>query len=106
AALAQSTVPVSYDTTYDNSTSSLNVTACSYELERLGFTTLGSLPDFPYIGGASVVPPNGSSGCGTCWELEYDGNTVAILAVDYTQEGFNLAKEATASQVDSSACGL
>jgi len=123
AAYAQPTVTVSYDTTYDNCSASLNTVACSSQLETLGYATFGSLPDFPYIGGAGVVSATGSTGCGTCWELTYDGNKIVVLAIDYTDEGFNIAQEAldaltdgraqslgwlqaTATQMNASACGL
>jgi hypothetical protein len=53
AALATS---VSYDPTYDQSSGLLSSTACSNGPNGLigkGYSTLGSLPDFPYIGGSS-----------------------------------------------------
>ncbi|KAH9950653.1 Cerato-platanin [Amylocystis lapponica] len=123
--LAQS-VSVSYDEAYDVSSTSLNEVACSdgpNGLESKGFTTFGSLPDFPKIGGAYVVTGWDSASCGTCWELSYDGNTVTVLAMDVASDGFNLSLEAmnlltdnqakflgrvtaTATQVDASQCGL
>ncbi|GBE82789.1 Protein SnodProt1 [Sparassis crispa] len=124
--LAQTSVSVSYDTTYDNSAEPLSNLACSdgaNGLEHYGYTTLGSLPDFPYVGGSHVVTGWDSTGCGTCWELTYDGTTITVLAVDTAPEGFNLSEEAmnaltngqavaigrltaTAVQVNSSQCGL
>jgi len=50
---------ITYDTFYDNGSASLNDTACSngeYGLITRNFTTLDSLPDFPYIGGSFAVP--------------------------------------------------
>jgi len=69
------------------------------------------------------VTPSGSEGCATCWELSYEGNKINVLAIDYTDDGFNVAEEAfdvltngqaqhlgrskvTATQVDGSGCGL
>ncbi|KAF9815290.1 hypothetical protein IEO21_04653 [Rhodonia placenta] len=120
---AQATVPVSYDTVYDNCSASLSTVACSSQLESLGYDTFGSLPDFPFIGGAAVVTPYGSGECGSCWELSYQGNRITVLAIDYTDQGFNIAEEAfdvltngqaqslgrleaVATQVNISACGL
>ncbi|GBE82785.1 Protein SnodProt1 [Sparassis crispa] len=125
-ALAQTSVSVSYDNTYDNSAESLNDLACSNGpngLEHLGYNYLGELPDFPYVGGSFAVTGWDSTGCGTCWEITYDGTTITVLAVDTASEGFNLSEEAmnaltngqaeflgrvtaTAVQVDASQCGL
>ncbi|KAL6308686.1 Cerato-platanin-domain-containing protein [Sparassis latifolia] len=96
-ALAQTSVSVSYDNTYDNSAESLNDLACSNGpngLEHLGYNYLGELPDFPYVGGSFAVTGWDSTGCGTCWEITYDGTTITVLAVDTASEGFNLSEEA------------
>ena len=125
-ALAQMSVSVSYDTTYDSSSTSLNSVACSdgpNGLETKGYTTFGSLPDFPYIGGASVVAGWNSPDCGTCWSLAYNDQTITVLAIDTAPDGFNIALDAmnvltdgqaqflgrvtaTATQVDASQCGM
>ena len=117
---------VAYDENYDNSGQSLNTVACSdgsNGVENLGYTTFGSLPDFPYIGAAAAVSGWGSAECGTCWELAWDGNTINVLAIDHAIEGFNIALgamntltnnqatflgriDAQAQQVDPSQCGL
>lgn len=57
---------VSYDRIYDNSAANLNTVACSdgpHGLMRLGYTTFGSLPDYPYIGGSSDVVAWDSPSC-------------------------------------------
>ncbi|KAL6308688.1 Cerato-platanin [Sparassis latifolia] len=125
AVLAQ-TVSVSYDTTYDNASESLSYVACSdgaNGLETKGYTTIGSLPDFPYVGGAYTITGWNSAACGTCYELTYGTTTITVLAIDVATEGFNLSEEAmnaltnnqavflgrvnaTAVQVDASQCGL
>lgn len=49
---------VSYDTGYDDASRSLSSVSCSDGTNGLltkGYTNQGSLPDFPYIGGADVV---------------------------------------------------
>ncbi|KZT67688.1 Sm1 protein [Daedalea quercina L-15889] len=130
SALAQQTVTVSYDQTYDNAGQSLDTVACSdgaYGLDP-PYSTFGDLPDFPYIGGAAAVSGWGSSECGTCWQLQYTSATgteytIDVLAIDHTDAGFNIGLtafnalvggdgtfygrvNAVATQVDQSVCGL
>lgn len=123
--LAQ-TESLSYDTTYDNSTLSLDYVACSdgpNGLINKGYTTLGQLPTFPRIGGVYTVTGWDSAYCGTCYEVTYGNTTLAVLAVDTASEGFNLSEEAmnaltggeaaflgrvevTAVEVAASVCGM
>lgn len=152
-AAAASAVSVSYDTGYDDANRSLTSVACSDGSNGLipkGYPTQGSLPDFPFIGGAAVVAgwndpdvsPTDSFGeererereadqptrgpkiqCGSCWQLTYNGKSINVLAIDHTDNGFNLALgamnaltnnqaeflgriEATATQVAASVCGI
>ncbi|KAI0787946.1 hypothetical protein C8Q74DRAFT_1176334, partial [Fomes fomentarius] len=117
---------VSYDTVYDAKGTSLDVVACSdgeNGLESQGFTTFGSLPKFPYIGGAQAVAGWNSPNCGSCWQLKYKNNTINVLAIDHAKSGFNIAKaaldkltnnqaeklgviQATVTEVAPSVCGL
>ncbi|KAI0750311.1 Cerato-platanin [Daedaleopsis nitida] len=128
SALASSAlgVTVSYDETYDNASGSLTTVACSDGENGLipkGFSTFGSLPHFPNIGGAAAVAGWNSDQCGTCWQLTYKGRSINVLAVDHTDAGFNIALgamntltnnqgvflgriDATATKVASSQCGL
>ena len=124
-------IQVTYDTAYDNSGTSLTSMACSDGSNGLitrGYTTLGSLPKFPHIGGAYVVTGWNSASCGTCWSLTYtnaQGNntTINVLAIDVAKSGFNIALSAmneltngnaiqigivnvTSVSVPSSVCGL
>ena len=105
---------------------SLSTVACSdgsHGLLTKGFSTFGSLPHFPNIGGAQAVGGWNSASCGSCWQLRYKGKSINVLAVDHTDAGFNIAKaamntltgghaeefgrvDATATQVSASACGL
>jgi len=93
---------VTYDTVYDNSHGSLTTVACSDGANGLitrGFTTFGSLPKFPHIGGAEAVTGWNSLNCGTCWELTYTNaqgqkKTINVLAIDFAQSGFNIALSA------------
>ncbi|KAI0637625.1 immunomodulatory protein [Trametes polyzona] len=119
-------VTVSYDMTYDNPAFDLGVTACSdgpNGLQTKGFTNLGSLPQFPNVGGAAAIAAWNSPNCGSCWQLTYNGKSINVLAVDHTDDGFNLSLEALntltdgqgeflgridaqATQVAASQCGL
>jgi hypothetical protein len=82
-----------------------------------------SLPKFPYIGGASQISGWGSSECGTCWALTYNGKTINVLAIDHANSGFNIGLNAmnaltnnqakslgrinvTYKQVAASVCGI
>ncbi|KAF8061675.1 Cerato-platanin [Lyophyllum atratum] len=124
-------VTLSYDTAYDNSGASLATVACSDGPNGLltdGFTTFGSLPKFPHIGGAAAVEGYDSSNCGTCWELTYTNTkgvkkAINVIAIDHAQAGFNIALTAmdeltggqavhlgrvdvASKQVAASVCGL
>ncbi|KAI0628745.1 immunomodulatory protein [Trametes polyzona] len=119
-------VTVSYDETYDNGSGSLATVACSdgsHGLLTKGFSTFGSLPHFPNIGGAAAVGGWNSDQCGTCWQLTYNGKSINVLAVDHADAGFNIALQAmntltngqarqlgridvSAKQVAASQCGL
>jgi len=128
-AFAQTYVSVAYDTTYDNSAQSMDTVACSNGVYGLAsaYPTFGSVPNFPYIGGAPAITGWDSSSCGTCWELTYSaGNideTIYVTAIDVGSDGFVLSEEAmntltngnavafgrvsaTVTQVDPSSCGL
>ena len=120
------TASVSYDNTYDDSSASLDIVACSNGANGLltkGYTTFGSLPSFPRIGGAAAVAGWNSVNCGTCWQLTYNDVSIVVLAIDHTDDGFNISEEAlneltngqavdlgrvtaTVTQVDAKQCGL
>jgi hypothetical protein len=126
SSLAQTTETLSYDTAYDDGELSLSSVACSdgpNGLETKGYTTLGSLPPFPNVGGVYTVTGWDSAACGTCYNVVYGNNNVSILAVDRSTAGFTISEAAmnkltgglavelgrvdvTATQVDASACGL
>ncbi|KAJ5923861.1 Cerato-platanin [Penicillium verhagenii] len=123
-------VSVSYDQKYDVGTSSLNTVACSdgaNGLESDDYTTFGSLPTFPLIGGAPTIDGWNSSACGTCYQLHFQSGkideTINILAIDAATGGFNIGLTAmnrltngqaenlgrvtaTYFEVDGSICGL
>lgn len=100
-AAAAVSVSVSYDQKYDVKQSSLTTVACSDGVNGLmskGYTTFGSLPKFPLIGGAPTVPGWNSPNCGKCYQLHYKaGNvdrTINVLAIDAAPGGFNIGLEA------------
>lgn len=117
----------SFDTIYDDPNQSLSNVACSNGLLTRGFTTFGSLPKFPSIGGGPPVTDFNSPGCGTCWQLTFVNSegvskSIDVLVID-VGTNFNIALEAmnvltdgqaaflgrvpvTAVQVNSSVCGL
>ncbi|KAH9918368.1 immunomodulatory protein [Epithele typhae] len=119
-------VTLSYDETYDKSSNSLAIVACSdgsHGMLTKGFTTFGSLPHFPNIGGAVAIAGWNDADCGSCWQLTYNGKSINVLAIDHAGAGFNIAKAAmntltngqavqlgridvTAKQVAASVCGL
>ncbi|OAX40940.1 Cerato-platanin [Rhizopogon vinicolor AM-OR11-026] len=99
-------VYVTYDYTYGNSDGSLNNVACSNGANGLlskGYTTFGSLPSFPYLGGVPGASWN-STLCGSCWAVKYampngTQNTIYITAVDLAAT-FNLSPEAFGNLTD------
>lgn len=127
----QAVLTTSFDPVYDNVNGSLATVACSNGSNGLltkGFTTFGSLPHFPFIGGAPAVTGFNSAGCGTCWKLSFTNSSnittsINILAIDVATPNFNIALGAmnnltnnqaeqlgrvpiTATQVAASVCGL
>ncbi|KAF8837218.1 Cerato-platanin-domain-containing protein [Paxillus ammoniavirescens] len=125
--LAQTTqTTLSYDANYDNANLSLSRVACSdgpNGLESKNYTTLGSLPDFPFVGGVFTVDGWNSPQCGTCYAVTYGDVTINVLAVDVSKAGFTISQEGmdalthnqavalgrvnvTYELVDPQACGL
>lgn len=121
---------LSYDSQYDSASGSMDTTACSDGSNGLAasYPTFGNFPNFPYIGGASAIASWNSPSCGSCWKLTYTNskgveNSIQVLAVDHTDDGFNISLEAmnaltnglaeqlgridvASEQVDASNCGL
>ncbi|GAW06681.1 cerato-platanin 7 [Lentinula edodes] len=89
-----------FDTTYDNANQSLSTVACSDGVNGLltkGFTTFGSLPTFPNIGGASAVTGFNSP--------NWDSTTLSILAID-VGSGFVVSQEAMDNLTNDNAVAL
>ncbi|KAL7933327.1 cerato-platanin [Trichoderma chlorosporum] len=118
---------VSYDTGYDDGSRSMDDVSCSDGpnglVTRYGWQTQGAIPRFPYIGGAAAIAGWNSASCGTCWQLQYSGHSIYVLAIDHSGSGFNIALDAmnaltggqavdlgrvdaTATQVAVSNCGI
>lgn len=83
----------------------------------------GDIPTFPFIGGAQAIAGWNSPSCGTCWRLEYNGQSINVLAIDHAVAGFNIARgamdkltnnravqlgrvEAKATMIDAKMCGM
>ena len=101
------TASVTFDQTFDNPDGSLDTVACSNGpngLETKGFTTFGSLPGFPFIGGGPNVTGFNSIECGTCWGLtdSTTGVTINVLAIDVSSS-FNIALAAMNTLTDGDA---
>ena len=98
---------VSFDNFYDQMENSLSDVACSngeHGLLTYGYTTFGSLPTFPYIGGAPQIQSWNSRYCGSCWALTYTDrhgvstslNITAINTGDYDPKHFIISFEGMA----------
>ncbi|KAK7511656.1 heat-stable 19 kDa antigen precursor [Phyllosticta citricarpa] len=104
-----SAITLSYDPSYDDSTRSLSVVSCSDGANGLltkGYTTQGSLPKFPYIGGSEFIAGWGSANCGKCYSLTYNGKTINVLAIDHAGAGFNIAQAAMNDLTNNQAANL
>lgn len=91
------TVTVSFDQFYDDASEPLTSVACSdgpFGLLTKGYTTFGSLPGFPNIGGADAISGYGSPSCGTCWRLTFEGRSINVLAIDRAGFGFSIVLQA------------
>lgn len=100
-AFAQGAATVSYDPTYDTaSLSTLNL-ACSdgqNGLATKGYSTLSSIPGYPYIAASSTIAGWNSSNCGKCYAMTYQTETttktINVTAVDRATTGFVLSRAA------------
>ncbi|KAK2858452.1 hypothetical protein FQN49_004721 [Arthroderma sp. PD_2] len=96
AAAIQGTVSLSYDPKFDDSNLSLTQVACSDGTNGLitkGFTTFGSLPNFPNIGGSFAVEGYNSANCGKCFKVTWPvlNKSIFVTSIDKA-DGFNIAK--------------
>ncbi|KAF8913647.1 cerato-platanin-related secreted protein [Mucidula mucida] len=90
------TSKLGYDDHYGIGSTSLSTTACSNGENGLmtrGYTTLDSLPTYPYVTSSYAVPGWNSPQCGACWNLSYTDNTgktnsIKVTVIDHAQEGW------------------
>ncbi|KAJ5223868.1 Cerato-platanin-domain-containing protein [Penicillium chermesinum] len=90
-AAAGTSVSISYDPVYSASLS-MDQVKCSNGINGVKYATVGDLPNFPYVGGAPTISGTDTN-CGKCYEVDYNGKSVYILAIDYST-GFNLNPDA------------
>ena len=108
-----SALTASYDTAYDDPKRSLSSVSCSDGPNGLltrNFTTLGSLPKYPYVGGAPAVTGWNSPGCGTCWTITYTNadktaKSINLLAIDHSSN-YNMPTAAMNELTDGQATFL
>ncbi|RPB10232.1 Cerato-platanin [Morchella conica CCBAS932] len=94
AATSALAVTAAYDTTYDTSSLSTLVLACSDGVNGLytkGYQTLGSVPGFPNVGAVETVAGWNSANCGKCYNVTYGSTTIKVTAVDHAASGFVLS---------------
>lgn len=113
ASVSYAQFTASYETAYDNPQRSLSTVACSDGANGLltrNFTTLGSLPSYPNVGGVPAVTGWNSPDCGTCWTVTYTNaqgiaKSINLLAID-SASNFNMASAAMNSLTDDQATSL
>ncbi|KAI6143015.1 Cerato-platanin [Pisolithus tinctorius] len=124
--LGQMSTFLAYDAIYGDSSCPLSSLACSdgsNGLESKGYTTLSSFSNFPYLGGASTIANWNDPNCGKCCAITYAKNTINVLALDVSEDGFTVSPQAmnvltngqasalgrvevTSAEVPASECGL
>lgn len=89
---------IRFDTRYDNLDAPVDDLACSdgdHGLKTKGHTTLRTLMTKPDVDvGAAFNVSWNSEGCGKCYRIMYQVESLYIIAVDKAGEGFNLSKRA------------
>lgn len=94
---AATSVTVKYDTTYDDGSFPISSVACSdgsNGLEGKGYSTLGQLLTFPYIGASPTIPGWNSPNCGACYQITFNSVSINVMAVDSSVGGFVLSQAA------------
>ncbi|OAA42275.1 secreted insect toxic protein [Metarhizium rileyi] len=95
-AVSVSAVRVSWDSGYDRASRSLAEVACSDGKTGLmpKYQKQGDLRNFPNIGGTDAIAGWGSTNCGSCYKLQYNGASIKVLAIDHAGSGFNIGQTA------------
>ncbi|KAI6156749.1 Cerato-platanin [Pisolithus tinctorius] len=124
--LGQMATFLAYDAIYGDANCLLSSLACSdgtNGLESKGYTTFSSFPNVPYLGGAPTIANWNDANCDKCYAITYAKNTINILALDVSKDGFTVSPQAmnvltngqasalgrvevTAAEVPASECGL
>ncbi|KAI6097811.1 Cerato-platanin [Pisolithus sp. B1] len=107
--LAQMTTSLAYDAIYGDANLPLSRLACSdgsNGLESKGYTTLGSFSNFPYLGGAPTVADWNDPSCGKCYAVTYGKNTIKVIALDVSKDGFTVSPQAMDTLTDGQANAL
>lgn len=80
-------VQMTYNYSYDISSTSVESLTCGSQLKAQGYATLGDIPHYPSIGASENVTDANSAACGTCILLQFAGNFASVLVVNHTDEG-------------------
>jgi hypothetical protein len=85
---------------YDDPEGSMDTVACSNGENGLGtkYKTFGSVPSYPFIGGAYDISGPSSPNCGSCWVITYPATGVSIqmTSIGISDVGFDLTAQAFA----------
>ncbi|KAI6026909.1 hypothetical protein PISMIDRAFT_121740, partial [Pisolithus microcarpus 441] len=106
---AQMTTSLAYSPVYGDASLPLSRLACSdgsNGLESKGYTTLGSFSDFPYLGGAPTIADWNDPNCGKCYAITYGKNTIKVIALDVSKDGFTVSPQAMDTLTDGQANAL
>ncbi|KAI6115456.1 Cerato-platanin [Pisolithus croceorrhizus] len=107
--LAQMTTSLAYDAIYGDANLPLSRLACSdgsNGLESKGYTTLSSFSNFPYLGGAPTVADWNDPSCGKCYAVTYGKNTIKVIALDVSKDGFTVSPQVMDTLTDGQANAL
>ncbi|KZT66742.1 hypothetical protein DAEQUDRAFT_729851 [Daedalea quercina L-15889] len=87
-ALGQTLYSISYDSSYDSASTSVDSVTCSSQLISEGYATYGSIPTFPSLGGSTNITGSNTSSCGQCVVFEFAGNFAGVKLIN-SAEGWD-----------------
>ena len=97
---ASSPSHATYNAMYDDPQGSMDTVACSNGQNGLGtkYKTFGSVPSYPFIGGAYDISGPSSPNCGSCWVITNPatGLSIQMTSIDSSGVGFDLTAQAFA----------